>query len=230
VRAAVAGAAALIVAGSFAVATAATAAAPAPAPTPVAVTVVIPGATPTPSNTSGTGNGGGGGGGGGGGSSPTPTPTPAPTTAPVPPPNPGEPAEGLTLDHERISAGEWMIAIGTGFRAGEKVQLVVYSDPLVVGSFVSDDSGRFEARFRIPDDLRLGEHTAEATGWISGHVANERFTVISDSAAAAGDLPIWWWIVFVIVALAIGIASTLFAFRRSLRRWAGGPLAEGAAT
>lgn len=216
-------AAALIVVGSFAVATAATAAAPAPAPTPVAVTVVIPGATPTPSPSS-PGNGGGG-----GGSSPTPTPTPAPTTAPVPPASPGEPAEGLTLDHERISVGEWMIAIGTGFRAGEKVQLVVYTDPLVVGSFVSDDDGRFEARFRIPDDLRLGDHTAEATGWISGHVANERFTVISDPAAT-GDLPFWWWIVFVIVALAIGIASTLFAFRRSLRRWVRGPLAEGAAT
>jgi hypothetical protein len=190
---------------------------PTPSSTSAAVSVIIPDtASPTPSPSS---SHSGGGSHGGGDTTPTPTPTPA--VAPSPAPAPGQPADGLKLDHERIATGEWMVAIGTGFQPGEQVQLVLYSDPVVVHSFTADASGRFEARFKIPKTFRLGLHTAEATGWESKHVANKRFTVVS-APAPAGTVPFLWWLIVVIGVLVIGVIVVAVYFRRTIAGWFGG--------
>ncbi len=205
-------------------------------PSPIPLTVVIPEKsfppTPTPSSTgkddrgsdggdngtgsgSGSGQGGAGGGSGsGGGTRPT-----DPDGSPTVPRAPTEHADGLELDHERISTKQWMIAIGSGFTPGEKVKFVLYSDPIVVGSFVANASGQATARFLVPDSLRSGVHVTEATGWDSRHIENKRFTVLSGAAVAS--IPALWWLIVVFGVLLIGLISTSIHFRRTIAGWFG---------
>ncbi|HWH25613.1 MAG TPA: hypothetical protein VNT53_03080 [Pseudolysinimonas sp.] len=136
---------------------------------------------------------------------------------------PGHHAEGLKLDHKRLAVGEWMIAAGTGYQAGEKVQVVLYSAPLVVESFTADASGQFRARFKIPKALRLGTHTAEATGWTSHRVTNETFDVVSyNTAAGVAFMPPWAWLIALVAGLTLGAVITILYFRRMIAGWFGG--------
>lgn len=203
---------------------------PTPTPSQAAVTVVIPDTSspaPNPSSSGGSSSGGSSSGGSGGNSSGGAT-TPAadlPTeafAAPIPLAQPTANAPGLKLDHETISVTQWMIAIGAGYTPGENVQFVFYPGAIVIGSFVADASGSVTARFRIPKDMRLGQHVVEATGWTSKHVANKEFTVVS--LAVAGGIPFLWWIIVVLGVLLVGLISMSIYFRHSIARWFGGGL------
>jgi hypothetical protein len=208
-------------------------------PSPIPLTVVIPEKssppTPTPSSTgnddrgsdggnNGTGSGGGSGHGGSGGAgsgsgSGDGTRLTDPDGSPTAPRAPMEHADGLDLDRERVSTKQWMIATGSGFTPGEKVKFVLYSDPIVVGSFVANASGQATARFLVPDSLRSGVHVTEATGWDSRHVENKRFTVLSGAAVAS--IPALWWLIVVFSVLLIGLISTSIHFRRTIAGWFG---------
>jgi hypothetical protein len=137
---------------------------------------------------------------------------------PTPPASPTSGAGKLDLDHDAISAKEWMTATGTGFTPGENVQFVYYPGAVVIGSFVADGKGKVEARFRIPDDMRPGVHTLEATGWTSKHVLNKEFTV---TTVAAGAFPYLWWVWVVLGVLVLGLLSLAIYFRRSIADWFG---------
>ncbi|MBC7594382.1 MAG: hypothetical protein H7288_10640 [Kineosporiaceae bacterium] len=105
---------------------------------------------------------------------------------------------------------------------------MVYSTPLVIGSFPADGVGALKASFLIPEQLRSGTHTIEATGWISRHVMNVEFTVVT--AAVAAPLSTQLWILVVLGVLFTGAISLTIYFRRSIaQRFSGGSEPAGSA-
>ncbi len=195
-----------------------------PSPSPVAVTVVIPetsSPSPSPSTSPSSGGGAGGSSSSGGTTAGGELPTEA-LGAPIPPGDATANAGKLELDQKTISVNQWMVAIGSGFNPGENVQFVYYPGAIVIGSSVANSNGTVTARFRIPQDMRLGVHVVEATGWISKHVENEQFTLVS--AAVQGTAPFLWWVVVVLGVLVVGTASLAIFFRHSIARWFGGSI------
>jgi hypothetical protein len=173
---------------------------PDPVSTSISVTVTIPGPTPTPSS-SAPGGSGGGGGGTGTGSGSGGTHSGAPTI----PSGPSSSAQKLILDHDRIHAGDTLVATGMGFTKGEKVQFVMYPGADVIGQYVTDSAGTVIASFTTSTNLHPGDHVVEATGWKSGKVANASFIVDEGVGSGSSNFP---WIVWLIAAgvLIVGIA------------------------
>ncbi len=205
-------------------------------PTSGPITVVIPG-TPTPSPTSTGGGGSGGGSGGGntgggdtgggnegggdaGGGGPTCAGT-NPDGSPIPNPQPKENAPKLIVDKERLAVNEWIIATTDGLTRGEKAQIVLYPGAVVIGSFTVDAPEGFAARFRIPEGTLTGLHVLEATGWQSCFVANAEITVVG--APLTSSWLTRWWVYVVLGVMFVGLVSLLFAFRRDVSSWFGGP-------
>jgi hypothetical protein len=199
--------------------------------------VVIPAsgsATPTPtpstSSTGGSGTGTGGGGTTGGGSTgggTTELPTQADGT-PIPPDQPTKDAEDLKVDKESVSANEWIVATGTGFTPGEKVQFVLYPGKVIIGTFTADATGTVIARFKITDQARPGVYVVEATGYQSFRVANAEFRVVSPGDA--GTFPWLWWVLVVLGVLLASLIATAVYFRHTIRSWfAGGAPVPGGA-
>jgi len=156
----------------------------------------------------------------------TPTPTPSATTAPLPtdgspvaPATPSEDAQELELDKERVTAGEWVIARSEGNTPGEKVQFVLYRGPIVVASFVADAKGTAVAEFRMPEEIRPGDHVLEATGWDSDHVTNATFVVVAPAGAGGAGMG-WMWIVLGV--LAVSLIALAISYREPIGRWFSG--------
>lgn len=198
-----------------------------PSPSAVPLTVVIPGPSatataspsPSPSSSGAGGNSGSGSSGTSGGSPQLPTEADGSL---IPPSTPTKGAFALTLDHETITANEWMVAVGTGYTPGEKVQFVLYPGVIVIGSFVADTSGTVTARFKITENARPGYYVVEATGWQSFRVANAEFQIVAPSTA--GAIPFLWWVLIVLGVILIGLVSAAIYFRRSIRVWFGGAI------
>ena len=182
--------------------------------------------TPTSSSTSGSGTGGSTGGGTTGGGT-TELPTQADGT-PIPPDQPTKDAEDLTVDKESVSANEWIVATGTGFTPGEKVQFVLYPGKVIIGTFTADASGMVIARFKITDQARPGLYVVEATGYQSFRVANTEFRVVSPGDA--GTFPWLWWVLVVLGVILASLIATAIYFRHTIRSWfAGGAPVPGGA-
>ncbi len=209
-----------------------------PTPTPsvvsVPVTVVIPGpsgsaspsASPSPSSTSTGGGGGGTGTGTGTGGPITDADGDLPTLpdgSPIPPSKPTDGAPKLVLDKDSIPVGEWIIATGTGYAPGEKVQFVLYPGAIIIGSFLADSTGKVEARFRMTEFAPAGDYVVEATGWQSAVVKNAPFQVFVPGAA--GAFPWLWWVLVVLGVLLAALIATLIYFRRPASRLPAGGLA-----
>ncbi len=153
------------------------------------------------------GNGHGRGSGGSGG---TPSPSPSNASAPPVAPTPTSNADQLSLDHKRVRVGEVVTATGRSFTAGERVQFVAYPERTVLGSFTTGANGTVVAAITVPKQLSTGDHTIEATGWASHHVANAPVTIVSGGSGSSGSTP---WIVWSIVSggLLCGIAAFFVA-------------------
>jgi len=204
------------------------------APTSGPITVVIPGtATPSPSPTGGGGSGGvrsGGGSGGGatgggevggddaGGSGSTCADT-NPDGSPIPGAQPEENVPKLTVDKERLTVSEWIIATTDRLSEGEKAQIVLYPGAVVIGSYTVDAPEGFAARFRIPEGTLTGLHVLEATGWQSCFVANAEITIVG--VPLASNWLTRWWVYVVLGVMFVGLLSLLFAFRRDVSSWFG---------
>lgn len=181
-----------------------------------------PPSSPPPNNPPGPGNGPGQPGSGGAGQGGTgnqvswnsnsrdvagTNPTGAPTTQPSPPDG-TQPTAPSVSDHPKAGAGGAYfegdpnpqpgakgILVGDGFVPGEKVQVVIFSAPVVVGSWPASPDGRFRQEIDIPTGLKPGVHTAELTGWQSGTVRNVDFQVRPASWATAAASKVWlWWL------------------------------------
>lgn len=122
--------------------------------------------------------------------------TPAPIEPAISPaPSDGDPA---ALDAEVYQPGSGVTVTASGFDPGEQVQAVLYSEPILLGNFSADANGDISVTFTLPEDLLAGPHTAQLTGWASGHIAVAKFLMGSaplDSSGAAGSVPPWaWWV------------------------------------
>ena len=140
----------------------------------------------------------------------TPSPTPSNPSAPPVAPNPTPNADQLSLDHKRVRVGEVVTATGRSFTAGERVQFVAYPERTVLGSFTTGANGTVVAAITLPKKLSTGDHTIEATGWASHHVANAPVTIVTGGGDSSGSTP---WIVWSIVSggLLCGIAGFFVA-------------------
>ena len=206
---------------------AATAPSPSPSPSEVSVSVVIPGPPtptqipPTPTQIPPNGNGNGRGPGNSTPGGPNGKPQTEADGSPVTPGSPTEGADPLTLDRDSHTANGLVTMTAVGYAPGEKVKVVLYSEPIVIGTYVADVSGNLKAQFRIPRDLRPGRHVVEATGWDSRHVTNSEFTLVTVAAAAAGEIVNRWWAAIVLGALLVALVSAGIYFRRPIRGWLG---------
>jgi hypothetical protein len=88
-------------------------------------------------------------------------------TAPEPPVQVPDTDLDLTTDKGLITTaepGQVVVFIGTGFAAHSTVTISIYSDPIVLGTVVTDENGDFSKPITIPPGLEEGAHTAVAQG------------------------------------------------------------------
>jgi hypothetical protein len=65
---------------------------------------------------------------------------------------------------DKVTAGQKMTFVGSGYLPFSTVTLVVYSEPQVVGTVVADENGNFTVDVTIPANLVNGNHSLVATG------------------------------------------------------------------
>lgn len=106
------------------------------------------------------------------------------------------------------------------------MQLVLFSDPTLIGTFTADGSGQVQAVFPISDTTLAGNHTLQFTGWCK-KIAVTDVLVGSAVIATTGEqgIPPWllwtgggvavlaaalggWWLVRVMRAPAASSAVT----------------------
>ena len=80
--------------------------------------------------------------------------------------------------------GDQQAADGLGFLPGEKVDVVVHSDPINIGRRTADAQGRVPVTFQVPKDFDLGRHTVTFTGVTSG-TATVTFSVATPTAGSS---------------------------------------------
>lgn len=182
-----------------------------------------PGTNPPPPapGGGGGGRGGGAGGGGGGGGGTPPAGGGGEVCVPKEPAMPQAPATGggdAVLDQAVYVPGETVTATAAGFGAAEQVQLVLFGDPVLLGTFTADAAGTVTAQFPVAEQTLAGTHTLQFTGWC-GAVSTADILVgsVAGTAASTGiQLPPWlWWIAAALAAvlLIVGGRRVIIAMR-----------------
>ncbi|WP_157802852.1 hypothetical protein [Compostimonas suwonensis] len=225
-------------------------------PQDAGITVTIPSSSPIPSDTpvptdeptdeptdapddqvpppaggggSGGGSGSGGGAGGGGNAGGGGSGTVIPPTEPTITPKPGTGALAVT-DKDIYTVGENMTASATGYTPGEQVQVVLYSDPILIGNFTADASGAVSTTFALPQELLPGTHTVQFTGWASDTISVKNFLIaggpVDASAGPGGSLPSWFFWALGILAVLVVAGLVTYVVVRLVR--SGEPAAQAA--
>ena len=148
----------------------------------------------------------------------TETPQTAPAGAPgapVPSSRPSDDAAELKLEPTRVEAGSKIQATASGFTPGEQVQLVLYPNPLIIGSYAADATGALSIVFEVPKDTRTGKRVAEVTGWASDTKANGEF-VVTAAPDVAGGVPTIWWLLGILLLLLIAAIAVAISLRSSI--------------
>ena len=122
-----------------------------------------------------------------------------------------------------ISTEAWYILdqdtiTGLYFQPGEKVSLVIYSDPYEMGDRIAGPTGRVDFTVRLPDGIEPGVHTATLTGERSGTVSlpfHVTITSTKDENARTGGMSLStiWWLAAAMIMSGAGIAAV---YRRRL--------------
>ncbi|WP_263118535.1 pullulanase-type alpha-1,6-glucosidase [Cellulomonas fimi] len=93
----------------------------------------------------------------------------------------------ITLSPAEVRAGESLTVQGSGFPAGEPVQLWLHSDPVLLTTVTADGSGAFTAEVVVPAGTEAGAHTLRA---IAGTVeASAPLTVLAAAPVAVDPDP-----------------------------------------
>lgn len=119
-----------------------------------------------------------------------------------------------SVDKPVYEVGDTVIATAGGFGSGEQVQLVLFSEPSLIGTFTADEAGAVKAEFPVADGTLPGPHTLQFDGWC-GNVALADMLVGSVAGSTAGQqgVPQWaWW-----AGGAAGALLLAFGGRRVLR-------------
>ncbi|WP_203789351.1 fibronectin type III domain-containing protein [Paractinoplanes rishiriensis] len=123
-----------------------------------------------------------------------------PLSPPVPPAAPPASPTLRTPDGQpaRVTPGQALDLIGTGFAAHSTAKFTLYSEPVVLGTVVTDGYGRFAVRgITLPPGLEPGPHTLIAAGVDPAgrtYRISMNFTVRAAAPAPGGrpepDLPV----------------------------------------
>lgn len=133
----------------------------------------------------------------------------APATEPAISGTPATTAEEAKADAVTYPAGGRVTVTAEGFTPGEQVQVVVYSEPVLIGNVPARDDGTFEHAFGLPSEIAPGTHTVQLTGWQSQRVAQVKVVVTGEpltagQAPALPDIPAWlWWVLGGIAAVLV---------------------------
>ena len=75
-------------------------------------------------------------------------------------------AEGIMMEGTVLSVGSGVTLkiTGTGFAPNSLIDFYVFSDPIFLGSTLTDENGNFDQSVSLPTDLEIGSHRFEATG------------------------------------------------------------------
>ncbi|MCZ2829425.1 hypothetical protein O2W14_11325 [Modestobacter sp. VKM Ac-2986] len=125
------------------------------------------------------------------------TPTASPTASPAattpaaafkPGAKPNTPGVSSTTTDKTTGAaaapGQKVVKVLKGFKAGEKVTVVLHSDPVVLGAFTADANGVVTVEFTVPAGTPLGNHTIAYTG-DQGTYFEEALQLTADGKALA---------------------------------------------
>jgi titin len=146
-------------------------------------------------------------------------------TAPQPPATVPDTNLTLTTDQGLITEadpGEQIVFIGTGFAPHSTVVISIYSDPIVLGTAVTDALGNFSKPITVPRSLAAGAHTAVAQGVApdgSPRFMKLAIQVVADGGSGGGlavtGVPV---VVILLIGLAlVGAGSGLAAASRRRR-------------
>jgi len=84
-----------------------------------------------------------------------------------------------------VNPGDEVTVQGTGFDAGEPVDVVLHSDPVVLDTLTADSTGAVSGTVEIPEDTELGDHDLVLEGQTSGtEIVVTSFTVENDPLIA----------------------------------------------
>ena len=105
--------------------------------------------------------------------------------------------------------GSELIARGTGYEPGAKVEVWIASTPRLLGFAVVGSSGEYELRTTVPTDLPAGAHTIQSEGLASDGIPKAVSVGISVQAQPDSvALPITGWntnVVFAVLIIATGV-------------------------
>ena len=68
--------------------------------------------------------------------------------------------------NSRISLenGNTVNSFGSGFKPNSVVELYTYSNPIFIGSVITDSNGDYNVTFQVPNSLAVGNHIIQAQG------------------------------------------------------------------
>jgi hypothetical protein len=127
------------------------------------------------------------------------------------------PAPAGSVNHRTIRPGAQLGFSGKGFWAGETVDIVVYSDPVNLGSVVADGNGNVSGTVTIPRTLPVGAHTLVLTGRSSGVVVSIPF-VVGSVPGASTDVVVGSHLITGLAAFAVLGGGTAIAAGLARRR------------
>jgi outer membrane protein OmpA-like peptidoglycan-associated protein len=119
----------------------------------------------------------------------TPASPPVPETAPI-----AAPVTLTTTDGQltAVSPAQPVTVVGTGFAAHSTAMVVMYSDPIVLASVITDGLGNFQVQVTVPPKLEVGIHNFVALGVDTtgtAHLMRLPVTVTSADTANAATAP-----------------------------------------
>jgi hypothetical protein len=98
---------------------------------------------------------------------------------------------------QTVGIGTTNVATGAGCAPGATVTLKVEGH--TVATTTADGSGRFTARFSVPE-LKIGSHTLTAS---CGQIANAAFDVVQSSQVDPGTTTMLVLIIFILLGLGL---------------------------
>jgi titin len=117
----------------------------------------------------------------------------------------------LTTDQGQISTaqpGQQITVMGTGFLPHSTVTVTIYSDPVVLGTAVTDANGNFSLPVTVPASLAAGQHSLVAAGVDpAGAIRTLRLDVTVPSPAKPAGPELAYTGADLTVPLSIGAAS-----------------------
>jgi hypothetical protein len=95
----------------------------------------------------------------------------------------GDPASADFNGVLRLGQGGWIAVLAFGLKPAMPGEVIVMSQPRLIGQFETDQLGGVNAQSRIPNDLAVGDHTAIVT--VGGDTASVGFKVVDDPTSRA---------------------------------------------